>query len=55
MPRTSTSTRGYEDKVLLVLTLTLSMITFGGDRTDLLKGAVHLVLFFVFIVLVIQP
>jgi Ca2+:H+ antiporter len=44
-----------EDVVLLVLTLTLSMITFGGDRTDLLKGAVHLVLFFIFIVLVIVP
>jgi Ca2+:H+ antiporter len=41
--------------VLLLLTLTLSMITFGGDRTDMLKGAVHLVLFLVFIVLVIAP
>jgi Ca2+:H+ antiporter len=41
--------------VLLLLTLTLSMITFGGDRTDVLKGAVHLVLFLVFIVLVIVP
>jgi Ca2+:H+ antiporter len=42
-----------ENVVLLVLTLTLSMITFGGDRTDLLKGAVHLVLFLVFLVLII--
>jgi Ca2+:H+ antiporter len=41
--------------VLLLLTLTLGMITFGGERTDMLKGAVHLVLFLVFIVLVIQP
>ena len=44
-----------EDVVLLVLTLLLSMITFGGTRTDLLKGAVHIVLFGVFIVLVIIP
>jgi Ca2+:H+ antiporter len=42
-----------ENVVLLVLTLTLSMITFGGDRTDLLKGAVHLVLFLVFLVLIV--
>jgi Ca2+:H+ antiporter len=38
-----------------MLTLVLSMITFGGERTDLLKGAVHLVLFLVYIVLVIVP
>jgi Ca2+/H+ antiporter len=31
------------------------MITFGGDRTDLLKGAVHLVLFLVFLVLIVSP
>ncbi len=48
---------GLENRnvVLLMLTLILSMITFGGDRTDVLKGAVHLVLFLVFIVLVIVP
>lgn len=44
-----------ENVVLIVLTLTLSMITFGGARTDVLKGAIHLVLFLVFIVLVIVP
>lgn len=41
--------------VLLVLTLLLSMLTFGGVRTNVLQGAVHLVLFLVFLVLVIQP
>jgi Ca2+:H+ antiporter len=44
-----------ENVVLLGLTLIVSMITFGGERTDLLKGAVHLVLFLIFLVLVIVP
>jgi Ca2+:H+ antiporter len=48
---------GLDDRnvILLALTLTLSMITFGGDRTDLLKGAVHVVLFLVFLVLIVSP
>jgi Ca2+:H+ antiporter len=32
----------YADIVLLVLTLLLSMLTFGGVRTNMLQGAVHL-------------
>ena len=44
-----------EDALLLVLTLLVSSLTFSGARTDMLKGAVHLLLFAVFIVLIIQP
>ncbi|MFD1380072.1 hypothetical protein [Fodinicurvata halophila] len=44
-----------EDSILLALTLALCMLTFGGRSTDLLKGAVHLVLFGVFLLLVIVP
>ena len=41
--------------VLLVLTLFVSALTFGGVRTNVLQGAVHLVLFFVYLVLIFQP
>jgi Ca2+:H+ antiporter len=44
-----------EDALLLVLTLIVSSLTFGGARTDMLKGAVHLLLFAVFVVLIIDP
>jgi Ca2+:H+ antiporter len=44
-----------EDALLLVLTLLVSSLTFSGARTDMLKGAVHILLFAVFIVLIIQP
>jgi Ca2+/H+ antiporter len=33
----------------------VSSLTFSGARTDMLKGAVHILLFAVFIVLIIQP
>ncbi|HMN85649.1 MAG TPA: calcium:proton antiporter [Bauldia sp.] len=38
--------------VLLVLTLVLSLVTFGGQRTNMLQGAVHLVVFFAFLVVI---
>lgn len=41
--------------VLLVLTLLLSTLTFGGARTNLLQGAVHLVIFLAYIVLIFSP
>ncbi|MEM7222730.1 MAG: calcium:proton antiporter [Pseudomonadota bacterium] len=41
--------------VLLVLTLLVSMLTFGGVRTNMLQGAVHLVIFFVYIILIFNP
>jgi Ca2+:H+ antiporter len=44
-----------ENSVLLILTLLVSSLTFAGARTDMLKGAVHLLLFAVFIVLIIVP
>ncbi len=40
---------------LLVLTLLLSTLTFSGPRTTVLEGAVHLVVFFVYIVLIFSP
>jgi Ca2+:H+ antiporter len=40
------------DILLLVLTLAVSMVTFGGGRTNILQGAVHLVLFFAYVVLI---
>lgn len=44
-----------EDSLLILLTLVVSTLTFSGARTDMLKGAVHLLLFGVFIVLIINP
>lgn len=41
--------------VMLVLTLVLSMLTFGGVRTNMLQGAVHLVIFAVYVVLIFNP
>ena len=43
---------GTVDMVLLVLTLAVSMLTFSGGKTNILQGAVHLVLFMAYIVLV---
>jgi Ca2+:H+ antiporter len=40
---------------LLALTLMLSTLTFSGSRTTVLEGAVHLVVFFVYIVLIFSP
>ncbi len=41
--------------VLLFLTLMLSIITFSGKATTMLEGAVHLMMFFVFVTLVFFP
>ena len=43
------------EMVLLLLTLLLSALTFGGIRTNMLQGAVHLVIFAVYIVLIFSP
>jgi Ca2+:H+ antiporter len=40
------------DTVLMVLTLSLNMLTFSGTRTTLLEGAMHLIVFFVYISLI---
>jgi Ca2+:H+ antiporter len=42
-----------EGVVMLATVLLLTTITFGGARTDMLKGAVHLAIFAVFLVLVL--
>jgi Ca2+:H+ antiporter len=41
--------------VLVALTLLLSVVTFSGPRTTVLEGGVHLLVFFVYIVLVFSP
>ena len=41
--------------VLIVLTLLLSVVTFTGPRTTVLEGAVHLLVFCVYLVLVFSP
>ncbi len=43
------------EMVLLLLTLLLSALTFGVIRTNMLQGAVHLVIFAVYIVLIFSP
>lgn len=50
-------TLGLDDTatVMLVLTLLMSAMTFGGVRTNLLQGAVHLVIFFAYVALIFSP
>ena len=45
----------YSHLVLLALTLLLSVVTFSGGRTNVLQGAVHLVVFMVYLLLVFSP
>jgi len=50
-------TLGLDDAstVILLLTLVMSAMTFGGVRTNLLQGAVHLVLFLAYVMLIFSP
>jgi Ca2+:H+ antiporter len=43
------------ETVLLLLTLTVSTLTFTGGRTNVLQGAVHLALFLAFLMLIFNP
>jgi Ca2+:H+ antiporter len=43
------------EMILLLLTLAVSTLTFTGGRTNILQGAIHLVLFFAFLVLIFNP
>ncbi|NEU11818.1 calcium:proton antiporter [Methylobacterium sp. BTF04] len=43
------------EMALLVVTLILSTLTFSGLRTTVLEGAVHLAVFFVYLVLIFSP
>ena len=45
---------GQTDLVLLLLMLTVSIITFSSGRTNLLQGAVHVLLFVAFLFLIFQ-
>ncbi len=44
----------HENLVMLLLTLAVSIITFSSGRTHLLQGAVHLVLFLAYVLLLFQ-
>jgi len=46
---------GLNDTVLLVLTFAVSLVTFGGGRTNILPGFVHLVLFAIFVFMIFVP
>lgn len=43
------------ETVLLILTLFVSGLTFGGARTNVLQGVVHLLLFVVYVALIFSP
>jgi Ca2+:H+ antiporter len=42
------------DMVMLILTLAVSIVTFGSGKTNILQGAVHLLLFAAYLMLVFQ-
>jgi len=41
--------------VLLILALFVSGLTFGGVRTNVLQGTVHIPLFIVYVALIFSP
>jgi len=43
------------EMVMLILTLAVCSLTFSGGRTNVLQGAVHVVLFLAYIVLIFNP
>ncbi|MCP4307544.1 MAG: calcium:proton antiporter, partial [bacterium] len=45
----------HAELVLLILTLALGILSFGMVRTSMLQGAVHLVVFFVYLFLIFDP
>jgi Ca2+:H+ antiporter len=45
---------GATDMTFLVLTLALSMLTFAAQRTNVLLGAVHLLVFFAYLVFIFE-
>lgn len=46
---------GAQETVLLIMTMLVSMLTFGTGRTNILFGFVHVLIFVVFIFLVFAP
>ena len=55
-PRASTIILGIDtvDTILLVLTFVVSMLTFAVRRTNVLLGAVHLLLFLAYLMLIFE-
>ena len=45
---------GATDVTLLILTLALSMVTFASQRTNVLLGAVHLLVFFAYLLFIFE-
>ena len=45
----------YPHAVLMFVTLAVSILTFSSGRTNLLQGAVHLILFLIYLMLVFAP
>jgi len=43
------------DMLLLLLTLFVSALTFGGVKTNILQGAVHLLIFYLYLLLIVAP
>jgi len=43
------------DTILLLLTLAVSIVTFSSNRTNVLQGSVHLVLFLAYLMLIFAP
>jgi Ca2+:H+ antiporter len=43
------------DQVMLPLTLAVSVVTFSSDRTNVLQGSIHLVLFSAYLMLIFAP
>ena len=43
------------ETIMLVLTFAVSLVTFGGGRTNILPGFVHLVLFVIYVFLIFAP
>lgn len=44
----------HTDPILLLLTLAVSVVTFASGRTNILQGAVHLILFAAYVLLIAQ-
>ena len=44
----------HSDFVMLLLTLAMSVVTFASGRTNVLQGAVHLLLFAAYLLLMFQ-
>jgi Ca2+:H+ antiporter len=44
----------HTDSVMLLLTLAVSVVTFASGRTNVIQGAVHLILFATYLLLIVQ-